>query len=437
MIESTLQNEERVKDMGIFRRHQKQNSNEYALTNDIVHMMELFGRYEFNPQENANDAADIGQLMGELYPFASTDPDGFLVALAGAVLPVDGWAVYGASRTIWELLSSSASAHQHPSYKAIMSAALEFLRTNGVSLTMLRGYERDHWFASGGTIDSWLPRPPTYLQLATNPTNVPDSPEAWGEAGIAHMQNDRYTEALAAFERALQLAPTYALAYSKKGFALGGLKRYEEAFAAFDRALQLDLTDVAAYAGRSNAFLDLKRYEEALVDLETALQLNPDLVLAYVGKGNALGGLKRYEEALIAYDCALTLDPNNAPLDDLGRYEEALAAYNRALTLAPNNAAVWYHKGNVLIRLGRLEEALAPYDRALDLNPNDADVWFNKGVVLECLRRVEEALIAYDRALDLNPNDPANWHAHARFYHFLGRLREAEAAEQRARELGG
>ncbi len=144
--------------MGFFSRRQKQP----ALPSDIVSMMERFGRDEFNPQANAFAAEEIGQLMGNLYSFASTDPDNFLVALAEAVLPVGGWAVYGASRTIWELLSPSASSpiRQHPSYNAIMNAAIEFLRANGVPPMRIRGYEWDYWLDSGGTIDTWVPRLP-------------------------------------------------------------------------------------------------------------------------------------------------------------------------------------------------------------------------------------------------------------------------------------
>ena len=85
--------------MGFFNRTQR--SNERMLPNDIISLMDRFGRYEFNPQTSGVDPADMGQLMARLYPFASADPDGFLVALAGAVLPVGGRAVYGASRAIW------------------------------------------------------------------------------------------------------------------------------------------------------------------------------------------------------------------------------------------------------------------------------------------------------------------------------------------------
>ena len=170
---------EGVEGMGTFHGRQRRRSNEPRLPSDIIHMMERFGRYEFNPQANADDAADIGQMMAELYPFASADPDGFLVALARAVLPVSGWAAYGASRVIWELLSPSASesVRQHPSYKAIMSAAIEFLRANGVPPMMVRGYEWDHWLASGGTIDTWLPRLPT-----PSPEEAPIAPLLPGES---------------------------------------------------------------------------------------------------------------------------------------------------------------------------------------------------------------------------------------------------------------
>src|SRR5712691_1539152 len=243
--------------MGFFSRRQKQP----ALPSDIISMMERFGRYEFNPQTSAYDGEDIGRLMAELYPFASTDPDGFLVALAEAVLPVGGWAVYGASRTIWELLSSSASAHQNPSYNAIMNAALAFLRTNGVSFMMLRGYEQNHWLASGGTMDTWGPRLPTASQVVTNPTNVPDSPEAWVKAGAAHMQNANYVEGLAAFERALQLNPAYAPAYAHKGAALTELDRYTQALAAYDRAIQLDPANAGFYADKGQVLAWLKRYD--------------------------------------------------------------------------------------------------------------------------------------------------------------------------------
>jgi hypothetical protein len=146
--------------MRFFSRRQKQPT----LPSNIIGMMERFGRFEFNPQ--GNSAVDAGSIWIEtqapLQPFAEADPDGFLVALAEAVLPVGGWAVYGASCTLWECFGSKIDIlHQHSSYNAIMNAALAFLRANGVPPMMVKGYEWDHWVNNGGTSDTWIPRRPT------------------------------------------------------------------------------------------------------------------------------------------------------------------------------------------------------------------------------------------------------------------------------------
>jgi tetratricopeptide (TPR) repeat protein len=351
------------------------------LPNDIVRKMERFGQYEFNSQTSGVDPAEMGQLLGDLYPVASADPDGFMVALAEAVLPVGGWAVYGASRTIWELLSPSASPsiRQHPSYNAIMNDALEFLRTKGRSFMMLRPYEQDHWVASGGTRDTWMPRPPTSSQVATNPANIPDSPEMWVKAGIAHMQNGYYTEALAAYDHALALDPNHTLGWINKGNMLYALEQREEALVAYERALALDPNNAGVW------------YVKGLV------------------------------------------------LADLGYYEETLAAYDRTLALDANHALAWFNKGNALYKLGRNKESLVAYDHVLELDPNGLGgpgALGMKGVVLTLLGRYEEALATYDRVLVLDSNNVAAWSGKEVTLRALGRVAEAVAAERRARELG-
>ena len=127
---------------------------------DIVSVLERYGQYEWDWQANSMSAEELGTLMGGLYPVATTDPDGFLQALAEAVLPVGGWPVYGASRLVWELLSPNRESpiYQNPAYKAIMDGAIEFLRGNGVPPMSVRNYEWDYWLDKGGTNVTWLPR---------------------------------------------------------------------------------------------------------------------------------------------------------------------------------------------------------------------------------------------------------------------------------------
>src|SRR6266571_1995132 len=193
--------------MGFFSKRQTQP----RLPSNIVPMMERFGRYEFNPQTSGIDPREIGQLVAELYQIASADPDGFLVTLAGAVIPVGGWAAFGACCILWECFGSNIdSSLQNSSYHAIMNTAIEFLRANGVPPMRIKGYIWQYWVNNGGTSDTWLPRHPTPSQVVINPASVPDSPEARVEAAIAHIQNARFAEAVTACDQALQLNAAYA-----------------------------------------------------------------------------------------------------------------------------------------------------------------------------------------------------------------------------------
>lgn len=63
--------------------------------------------------------------------------------------------------------------------------------------------------------------------------------EQWLIEGHSHYFARSYTEALAAYEQALQLDPTFAEAYNGKGRAYYYLARYHEALASFEQAIRL------------------------------------------------------------------------------------------------------------------------------------------------------------------------------------------------------
>ena len=50
----------------------------------------------------------------------------------------------------------------------------------------------------------------------------------------------RKEEAIACYDRALEIEPRYAHAWNNKGIALSALGRKEEAIACYDRALEID-----------------------------------------------------------------------------------------------------------------------------------------------------------------------------------------------------
>jgi len=60
--------------------------------------------------------------------------------------------------------------------------------------------------------------------------------DAWHNKGVVLINLARYEEAIACFERAIELKPDYADAWHNKGVALDALGRQKEARAAYKRA---------------------------------------------------------------------------------------------------------------------------------------------------------------------------------------------------------
>ena len=221
------------------------------------------------------------------------------------------------------------------------------------------------------------------------------------------------------------MRPDHADALVNRGNALGKLRRREDALASYDRALELRPAHVEALVRRGGTLLDLRKYDEALKSYDRALALRPDYAEALVNRGVTLHELKQSADALSSYDRALAIEPNNidaltnrgVALHDLGRYGEALASHERALAAQPDHAAALSNRGLSLHKLGRVDEALASYDRALALQPDYADALVNRGVTLHDLERFDEALASYDRAIALRSD-----HADAHFFGSLSRL---------------
>jgi tetratricopeptide (TPR) repeat protein len=204
-----------------------------------------------------------------------------------------------------------------------------------------------------------------------------------------------------------------AVAHYTHGVSLDNLGRYEEAIASYDRAIEIDPNHSNAHNNRGVSLDKLGRYEEAITSCDRAIEIEPNHSNAHHNHGVSLNNLGRYEEAIASYDRAIEIDPNHSnthndrgiSLDNLGRYEEAIASYDRAIEIDPNNLYAHNNRGVSLSGLGRYEEAIASYDRAIEIDPNNLCVHNNRGVSLSGLGRYEEAIASYDRTIEIDPNN--------------------------------
>lgn len=100
--------------------------------------------------------------------------------------------------------------------------------------------------------------------------------ETWNGKGCAFCENSQFTEALAAFDRAIALTPHYCTAWNNRGNALCGLNRSAEALFAYDKAIALNPTYHQAWFNRGKLLAEMGAYGNALESYERAIALEAD-----------------------------------------------------------------------------------------------------------------------------------------------------------------
>src|SRR5581483_10662061 len=67
----------------------------------------------------------------------------------------------------------------------------------------------------------------------------PESVVIYNISGVANAALLRFDEALASYDKAIQLRPDFAVAHYNRGNALSDLKRPDEAVASYDKAIRI------------------------------------------------------------------------------------------------------------------------------------------------------------------------------------------------------
>jgi serine/threonine protein kinase/tetratricopeptide (TPR) repeat protein len=186
---------------------------------------------------------------------------------------------------------------------------------------------------------------------------------------------DSLRRALEHFGRAIELDPSYALAYAGLGDTYGAMAYYgyvppqdgfPRARAAAERAIALspEIADAHVAIGLERLFWG-RDWPAALREMERAIELNPKLATARSFYAIVLVTCGRFDEALAEARRGIELDPLSSVVNMgvawvhhfAGKHQEALKEALRTRELAPN----FDEAGNVILSsyesLGRFEDA--------------------------------------------------------------------------------
>jgi tetratricopeptide (TPR) repeat protein len=231
--------------------------------------------------------------------------------------------------------------------------------------------------------------------------------------------------------------PGLASAWMHKGNVLDFSGRHKEALACFDKALEIDphYLILAVSINRAGCFYSMGRYRAAIACLDKVLNIinsekMPKLLELLI--------LNERERLLsqIPYYKNLIYGLKGMCLYELGKHEEALRCFDKGLEIDPNNTNAWFQKGNVLVKLGKYDGAINAYQELLNIRPDGwLDVWLRKGASHDLLVNNKEAVECYDRVLEINSSYAEVWFLKGQALIKLGRS-DAQYCLDKAKKLG-
>ena len=265
----------------------------------------------------------------------------------------------------------------------------------------------------------------------------------WKVLGAALMNMGRYSDALAAMQKASELSPGDAETHNNLGSTLLNLNKFSEAGTCYKRALQINPDYVSALCNLGVAQHKIGSLDEAEISYRKALRINPRYVTALINLGAVLQGSAKLEQAMECHLQALKSQPNNPDarynmsitLNDLSRFGEAEMECRCVLLGNPDYAAAHNHLGSILRNQGRLVDAELAYRQAIKIQPDFADAHINLGKTLHDLNLFEAAVESCRRAIQLDPNHAEAYNNLGSSLKVLGNIDEAEINYAKALQI--
>jgi TolB-like protein/Flp pilus assembly protein TadD len=266
-------------------------------------------------------------------------------------------------------------------------------------------------------------------------------------------------------KRAIEKAPTanvQAFEYYLRGrqlFHQWRRKSVEQARRMFERAIEIDPSYALAWSGIADCSSFIYTYwdassahlERADTASRKALELDPELAEAHTSRGLALAFAKRFDETEQEFQAAIRLNPKlfeahyfyGRSRFQQGKLAEAAQSFEEANRIRPDDYQTLHFLAQTYVGLGRKEDAEAAAQRDLqlmerhvELNPDDSRALNLGATSLAKSGQRERGLEWAKRALAIDPEDSGMLYNTACFYAVQGEADEAIACLEKAVQHG-
>jgi tetratricopeptide (TPR) repeat protein len=203
---------------------------------------------------------------------------------------------------------------------------------------------------------------------------------------------DRYwegnlVEAIAAYERVIEMDPTAAEPYIELARLLAFKGRTFESVVRAGQAVERAPKNARAWAVLAMTYDWHGEVDRAIQACQHAIELRSDCADAYAYLAEAYIDDGQWAEATESIQTALELDERSVDIhrnygyvmEVQGNYWEALNGYKRALEIHPNLAHIHIAVGKNYWQLGNFDAAMESFQKASEADPNSAEAHYTLG----------------------------------------------------------
>jgi tetratricopeptide (TPR) repeat protein len=309
----------------------------------------------------------------------------------------------------------------------------------------------------------------------------PANPEAYAHLGLLEARQERYTQAVALYRKALALNPAMpglqlnlGLALFKAGelkaalqtfdpllkseapaspeaqrlttligLAHYGLGEYAVAIPYLKEATARDPQNLAFRLVLAHSCLWAKQYQCVLDVYHEILLLNAESAEADMLAGEALDEMNDHAGATQQFRAAVKANPQEPNVHfglgyllwGQGQYEEAAQEFQAELGNVPNNAQALAYLADANLKMSHPEAALPLIEKTIRISPGMELPHLDLGILYADAGRRDDAVRELKVAARISPNDvTVHWRL-ARLYHAMGKTAEADTEFQKTRSL--
>jgi tetratricopeptide (TPR) repeat protein len=209
----------------------------------------------------------------------------------------------------------------------------------------------------------------------------PNACLAYNNLGTLQSEKGQVDEAVADFNKALEINPGFFEAHNNLGKELLRAGQVDEAMDHFSRAVELAPTSAVSHYNLGDALLRKGQLDAAIVQFQKAVEIQADSPEAHNNLGIALMRSGRLAEALEHYQIALAINPASAishynlggTLLRMGQLDEAIVQFRKAVEIQPDYPEAHNYLGSTLAQKGLVDEAIAQFKETLRFKPDDPD----------------------------------------------------------------